>query len=248
MDKPFNLLLVDDDAEICELLSGLLRKYGYNVFIAYEGAAMFEHLAQTSIDLIILDIRLPGDDGLTLCRKIRARSTIPIIMLTANDDETDCIIGLEIGADDCMAKPFNPRELVARIRAVLRRTQDYRYSLPLPDEEDACVFEFAGWRMDVNARRLISPQHINITLSAGEYALLNLFVNKPRRVLSREQLLALLHDKHHDPFDRSIDIQVSRLRQKLDDNPKDPQIIKTVRGGGYLFAPTIKKVSVAVCV
>jgi two-component system OmpR family response regulator len=242
MESQTTLLLVDDDSEICELLSDLLRKYGYMVLTASDGKQMFHLLAEHTIDLIVLDIMLPGEDGFTLCRKLRSQSSLPIIMLTANSEDTDRIIGLEMGADDYMAKPFNPRELVARIKAVLRRSQDNNIQA-IKNNGETEVYEFAGWQMETASRRLLSPEKIEIILSAGEYALLNIFITRPRRVLSRDQLLELLHNRTYGPFDRSIDIQVSRLRQKLDDDPKKPQIIKTVRGGGYLFAPQVERLS-----
>jgi two-component system OmpR family response regulator len=240
METP-TLLLVDDDSEICELLSDLLRKYGYQVLTAPDGIRMFQLLDKHKVDLIILDVMLPGEDGLTLCRRLRSQSIIPIIMLTANGEETDRIIGLEMGADDYMAKPFNPRELVARIKAVLRRSHDMR--IAVADKHAATEkIKFSGWTLDTSARRLLSPDSIEITLSAGEFALLNTFIARPKRVLSRDQLLELLHNRSPGPFDRSIDIQVSRLRQKLELDPKKPQIIKTVRGGGYIFAPIVERV------
>ncbi|MBY0544871.1 MAG: response regulator [Gammaproteobacteria bacterium] len=239
MDRPITLLLVDDDAEIGELLSDYLsRKYNYTVLTAENGKEMFNQLTAYTIDLIILDVMLPGEDGLTLCRKVRGESSIPIIMLTANGEETDRIIGLEMGADDYMAKPFNPRELAARIKAILRRSHDIQGSIK---QENLDVYEFAGWRMETASRRLVSPEKIDIILSAGEYALLNTLVTRSKRVLSRDQLLGLLHQRTSGPFDRSVDIQVSRLRQKLGDDPKKPKFIKTVRGGGYLFAPVVKR-------
>lgn len=242
MERQVTLLLVDDDAEIGELLSDLLRKYHYAVLTAMDGRQMFQVLAENRVDLIILDVMLPDEDGLTLCRKVRSQSSKPIIMLTANGEDTDRIIGLEMGADDYMAKPFNPRELVARIKAVLRRSQD-KTTQTTKKSDESDIYEFAGWQMETASRRLISPEKIEIILSAGEYALLNTFVTRPRRVLSRDQLLELLHNRTYGPFDRSVDIQVSRLRQKLGDDPKKPHIIKTVRGGGYLFAPPVERLS-----
>lgn len=239
--ETMTLLLVDDDSEICELLSDLLRKYGYQVLTANDGVQMFRLLDQHKVDLIILDVMLPGEDGLTLCRRLRGQSIIPIIMLTANGEDTDRIIGLEMGADDYMAKPFNPRELVARIKAVLRRSQDMQ--MVIADKHTLTEkIKFSGWTLDTAARRLLSPDNIEITLSAGEFSLLSTFISRPKRILSRDQLLELLHNRTPGPFDRSIDIQVSRLRQKLETDPKKPQIIKTVRGGGYIFSPIVERV------
>jgi len=238
------LLIVDDDQELRELLTDLLQKYGYQTQSACNGAQMFEKLATHSIDLIILDIRLPGEDGFRLCQKLRLSSAIPIIMLTANGDETDRIVGLEMGADDYVPKPFNPRELVARIKAVLRRFQEGTLAVKAKERSpfSAAILKFAGWRLELSGRRLISPDNIEITLSAGEYTLLLTFLERPRRVLSRDQLLELIHKRESNPYDRSIDIQVSRLRQKIEQDPKDPQFIRTVRGGGYVFHPHVEKV------
>lgn len=239
-----NLLIVDDDPELRELLTDLLQKYGYEVQSASNGQEMFAKLATQHIDLIILDIRLPGEDGFSLCQKLRLNSMIPIIMLTANGDETDRIVGLEMGADDYLPKPFNPRELVARIKAVLRRFQEGTLALKAKDRSpfSAAILKFAGWRLELAGRRLISPDNLEIALSAGEYTLLLTFLERPRRVLSRDKLLELTHNREATPFDRSIDIQVSRLRQKLEDDPKNPKFIRTVRGGGYVFHPHVEKV------
>ncbi|MFN7096305.1 MAG: response regulator, partial [Gammaproteobacteria bacterium] len=181
MESQITLLLVDDDSEICELLSDLLRKYNYAVLTASDGKQMMSLLAESHIDLVVLDVMLPGEDGLTLCRKLRSQSSVPIIMLTANGEDTDRIIGLEMGADDYMAKPFNPRELVARIKAVLRRSQDSNVQL-MKNNNETDIYEFAGWQMEAASRRLLSPDKIEIILSAGEYALLNIFITRPRRV------------------------------------------------------------------
>ncbi len=239
-----NILIVDDDLEIRELLTDLLQKYGYETQSAAHGNEMFEKLSTHSIDLIILDIRLPGEDGFSLCQKLRLQSSIPIIMLTANGDDTDRIVGLEMGADDYLPKPFNPRELVARIKAVLRRFQEGALAMKVKARSpfSASILKFSGWRLELASRRLVSPDNLEITLSAGEYTLLLTFLERPRRVLSRDQLLELIHNREASPFDRSIDIQVSRLRQKLEDDPKDPKFIRTVRGGGYVFHPHVEKV------
>lgn len=239
-----SILIVDDDKELRELLTDLLNKYGYEVESAANGAQMFEKLSMHNIELIILDIRLPGEDGFSLCQKLRLSSSIPIIMLTANGDETDRIVGLEMGADDYLPKPFNPRELVARIKAVLRRFQEGTLLAKAKERSpfSAAILKFSGWRLELASRRLLSPDNLEITLSAGEYTLLLTFLERPRRVLSRDQLLELIHHREATPFDRSIDIQVSRLRQKIEDDPKDPKFIRTVRGGGYVFHPHVEKV------
>ncbi|MCC9000479.1 MAG: winged helix-turn-helix domain-containing protein, partial [Candidatus Contendobacter sp.] len=183
------------------------------------------------VDLIILDLMLPGDDGLTLCRTLRARSAIPIIMLTARGDDTDRIVGLEMGADDYLPKPFNPRELLARIKSILRRS----HSLPAEPGEVRC-FHFAGWTLEVAARQLIAPDRVVVPLGAGEYRLLRVFLEHPQRVLDRDRLLDLTQGRDATPFDRSIDVQVSRLRRRLRDDPREAMLIKTIRNEGYLLA------------
>lgn len=239
----YNLAIVDDDKEIRELLTDLLQQYGYNAFDASNGDELYQLLENEKIDLIILDIRMPGEDGFTICQNIRKTSKIPIVMLTANGEEMDRIIGLEMGADDYLPKPFNPRELVARVRAVLRRTTDGAESEKIMIGTAVEVFKFAGWQLDTATRKLTSPDGLDISITAGEYTLLMTFLERPKRVLSRDQLLEITHNRQAGPFDRSIDIQVSRLRQKIEEDPKEPTLIKTVRGGGYMLtAPVEKKV------
>ncbi|MAZ39354.1 MAG: two-component system response regulator [Legionellales bacterium] len=193
------------------------------------------------MDLIILDIRMPGEDGFTVCQKIRKTSDIPIIMLTANGEDMDRIIGLEMGADDYLPKPFNPRELVARIKAVLRRTAETKNSHKEEMHIDTEIYTFVNWKLDTATRVLMSPDDLEISITAGEYTLLMTFLERPKRVLSRDQLLEITHNRQAGPFDRSIDIQVSRLRQKIEDDPKNPKLITTVRGGGYMFTAPVKK-------
>lgn len=233
------LLIVDDDREIRELLVDFLSKYSYQVLAACDGKQMFAQLETHAVDLIILDIMMPGEDGFSLCRQLRNDSCIPIIMLTAIGEETDRIIGLEVGADDYVPKPFNPRELVARIKAVLRRSQQNPSVAIEHEAELSETFEFSDWTIDRSTRRLLNADNIEIVLSTGEYTLLAAFLDHPRRVLSRDQLLAITHNRSAGPFDRSIDIQVSRLRQKIEIDPKKPELIKTVRGGGYMFTPMV---------
>ena len=247
MDTSPHLLIVDDDREIRELLSRFLRKHGFRVSVAVDGREMRRALADRAIDLIVLDLMLPGEDGLALCRRLRADSRLPVIMLTAMGEEIDRIVGLEMGADDYLAKPFNPRELLARIRAVLRRSGGAGSDVggsgrPAEDGETAdATVRFAGWRLDLNKRELISPDGVLVPLSAGEFALLATFVAHPQRVLSREQLLDFARGRDAQPFDRAIDVQVSRLRRKIESDPREPALIKTVRGGGYLFAPKVER-------
>ena len=238
MDNAPHILIVDDDREIRELLGKFLERHGYRVDTARDGREMRAALAGWKIDLIVLDLMLPGEDGLTLCRTLRAESAIPIIMLTAMGDETDRIVGLEMGADDYVAKPFNPRELLARIKAVLRRAGEPRATSA---DDQASVAKFAGWALDSARRCLVSPDDAVVSLTAGEFELLNAFVAHAGRVLSRDQLLDLTRGRAAGPFDRSVDIQVSRLRRKIEVDPANPEIVKTVRGGGYLFTPAVER-------
>ncbi len=187
------------------------------------------------MDLVILDLMLPGDDGLVLCRNLRARSQIPIIMLTARGDDTDRIVGLEMGADDYLPKPFNPRELLARIKSILRRARS------APNEGEARRFHFAGWTLDADARQLVAPDGVLVPLGASDYRLLRVFLDHPQRVLNRDQLLDLTQGREAAPFDRSIDVQVSRLRRRLRDDPRESVIIKTVRNEGYLLAAHVSR-------
>jgi two-component system OmpR family response regulator len=236
MDKSDRILIVDDDVEIRSLLRDYLAKNGFEASVAADGKAMWSALARGRVDLIVLDLMLPGDDGLTLCRKLRAESDTPVIMLTALGEETDRIVGLEMGADDYLAKPFSPRELVARIRSVLRRHR----SLPMNLRADeAREIAFAGWRLDTVARHLVASDGVVTSLSGTEYQLLRVFLSHPNHVLSRDQLMLLTKGHDADPMDRSIDIGVSRLRQRLGDDAAEPRIIKTVRGEGYVLAVAV---------
>ncbi|BBK38127.1 DNA-binding response regulator [Allostella sp. ATCC 35155] len=228
------ILVVDDDGEIRRLLAGFLGRNGFAVATARDAADMEAALAAEMPDLVVLDLVLPGVSGLELCRRIRARSDLPVIMLTARGDDTDRIVGLEVGADDYLPKPFNPRELLARIRAVLRRA----------GTRDAAAagrsrLAFAGWVLDPRRRELLDPDGAVVDLTAGEYDLLFALVARPHRVLSREFLLEQ-SGRLTDPFDRSIDVQVSRLRRKLERGAGEQGLIKTVRGAGYLFQPDVE--------
>ncbi|WP_374448556.1 response regulator [Stella sp.] len=228
------VLVVDDDGEIRRLLAGFLGRNGFAVTTARDAADMEAALAADAPDLVVLDLVLPGVSGLELCRRVRARSAVPIIMVTARGDDTDRILGLEMGADDYLAKPFNPRELLARIRAVLRRvgTRD-------PASAGRSRLAFAGWTLDPRRRELLDPDGAVVELTAGEYDLLLAFAARPHRVLSREFLLEQ-SGRHGDPHDRSIDVQVSRLRRKLERGQGDQPLVKTVRGAGYLFMPDVE--------
>jgi two-component system OmpR family response regulator len=238
LDPEAHILVVDDDPQIRTLIGRLLKENGYRMSGARDGCEMWETLGTTDIDLVILDLMLPGTSGLDLCRQLRTKSALPVVMLTAKGEDTDRIVGLELGADDYLPKPFNPRELLARIRAVLRRA-----TAPGPDKTIiGRNVTFAGWRLDTLCRELTSPEGVVIDLSGGEYDLLLAFVEHPNRVLSREQLLDLGRNRLPGPFDRSIDVQVSRLRRKLQTDEASATLIKTVRGAGYMFVPVVKRI------
>ncbi len=229
MTEAHRILLVDDDAEIRQLVSTYLQQHGYSVVAVAEGQAMRRALGGHDIALVLLDVMLPGDDGLTLCKELREVSNLPVILLTALSEESDRVVGLEIGADDYLTKPFSQRELLARIRAVLRRSQDQLAVHRLALDES---YRFAGWRLAPAKRELRNPQDVVVSLTGGEFDLLVAFVRHPGRVLNRDQLLELTKGRNAQPFDRSIDVQLSRLRKKLGAE----ELIKTVRGGGYLLS------------
>jgi two-component system OmpR family response regulator len=232
-----HILIVDDDAETRSLLQEYLQRQGYRVTSAADGKALRGALVTGRPDLIVLDLMLPGEDGLQLCRDLRTRSNLPVIMLTARGEETDRIVGLEMGADDYLAKPFNPRELLARIKSVLRRAR----SLPGNLEPEAVKsFRFAGWTLDAASRNLTAPDGVVVPLSGTEFKLLRVFLAHPNRVLSRDQLIELMISRDAGPFDRAIDVQVSRLRQRLRDDAREPRIIKTVRGEGYVLSAQVE--------
>ena len=231
-----HVLVVDDDKEIRDLTSRFLTRHGYRVTGARNGREMRETLAGSDVDLVILDVMLPGDDGLALCRELRAGSSIPIIMLTAAGEEADRIVGLEMGADDYIPKPFSARELLARMKAVLRRAT--AASTPRGTAHHA---HFAGWTLDLVRRELTAPDGVVVDLSAGEYDMLLAFVEHPQRVLAREQLLELSRSRGTAAYDRSVDVQVSRLRKKIKREAGDADIIKTVRGAGYIFTSAVER-------
>ena len=241
MSAAAHILVVDDDPEIRDLLSRFLAKHGYRVSTSGDGRAMRKALAEAAIDLVILDVMLPGEDGLSLCRELRASSSVPIVMLTAVGEDVDRIVGLEMGADDYVPKPFNPRELLARIRAVLRRTGASVGGLSGSRPAEAAVLSFAGWRLDLGRRELTSSDGTLVPLSAGEHGLLAALALHPQRVLSRDQLLDLARGRGANAFDRSIDVQISRLRRKIEDDPHEPALIRTVRSGGYMFAAEVRR-------
>jgi two-component system OmpR family response regulator len=236
METSDHVLVVDDDAEIRRLLGDYLRKNGYRATTVADGAAMWGALARGKIDLIVLDLMLPGQDGLSLCRKLRGESDTPVIMLTARGEETDRVVGLEMGADDYLAKPFSARELLARVKTVLRR---YR-ALPMHlRADDASSIRFSGWTLDVRARHLVSADGVVTPLSGAEFQLLRVFLSHPGQVLSRDQLMTFAKGRESEPFERTIDLRVSRLRQRLGDDGAEPRIIKTVRGQGYVLAAPV---------
>lgn len=234
-----HILIVDDHREIRDLVSRALTKEGFRVSTAADGRAMRKALSDSRIDLILLDLMLPGEDGLSLCRAVRAESDIPIIMLTAKGDEVDRVIGLEMGADDYLGKPFGSRELIARIKAVLRRSRER--PAEATSGERYHRYRFDRWTLDTSARELLRDDGVTVPLSTGEYDLLIALVERPQRVLSRDQLLDLARGRSVSGLDRSIDTQVSRLRKKLERDPGDPKVIKTVWGGGYMFTPAVKQ-------
>ena len=234
-DRP-HVLIVDDDREIRGLLAQYLEKHDFRTSAVADGREMRRVLERSHVDLLVLDLMLPGEDGLSLCRELRGRSQLPIIMLTARGEDVDRIVGLELGADDYVAKPFNPRELLGRIRAVLRRSA---HAPRDPSPENVRGFSFDGWRLDTVTRTLTSASGNEVNLSGAEYRLLAVLLGSGNRVLTRAQLTELLRGREADPFDRSIDVRVSRLRQILGDDARAPQIIKTVYGEGYVIGVNV---------
>jgi two-component system OmpR family response regulator len=235
-DRP-HILVVDDDREIRALLGDYLEKNGYRATAAADGKSMRRALEHARVDLIVLDLMLPGEDGLQLCRSLRVTSQVPIVMLTARGEDVDRILGLELGADDYLAKPFNPRELLVRIKAVLRR------SVHAPRDPDPLAvrgYRFAGWRLDTTTRSLNREDGTTSALSGAEFRLLCVLLAHPSRVMSRMQLMELARGRDLDPFDRSIDVRISRLRQILGDDARSPNIIKTVYGEGYVVGVKVE--------
>jgi len=231
-----HILVVDDDPEIRHLLKQYLEKNGYQVTAVAEGSGMLMSLERGRVDLVVLDLMLPGVDGLELCRDLRARSKVPVIMLTARGDEMDRVLGLEMGADDYVAKPFSARELMARIKGVLRRVRD----LPIdPLAETPERLDFAGWSLDGRTQHLTSPAGLVVPLSQAEYRLLQVLLLHPNRALTRDQLLELTQGREAKPFDRSIDVLIGRLRRHLGDDAREPALIKTERGRGYTLAARV---------
>ncbi|MBL0420661.1 response regulator [Ramlibacter sp. AW1] len=240
MDNRDRVLVVDDDAEIRQLLVDYLSRNGFDALAAASGREMRQMLVKHAIDLVVLDLTLPDQDGLELCRDLRARSRMPVLMLTARGEEADRILGIEMGADDYLVKPFSPRELLARIKGILRRT---RALPPNLDADPHRCFAFSGWQLDTATRNLTSPDGVVTPLSGADYRLLRIFVDHPNRVLHRDQLIELIHGREAEAYDRVIDVQISRLRQRLRDDAKPARLIRTVRGEGYVLAADVKGMS-----
>ncbi|MGH7089219.1 MAG: response regulator [Stellaceae bacterium] len=228
---------MDDQKEICEVVQQYLSSEGYHVSVANDGPGMRRVMGQEPIDLVILDLMLPGEDGLTLARALREESSVGIIILTGRGETVDRIIGLEMGADDYLPKPFHLRELLARIKSVLRRVSNRTGESPAPLRAKV---RFAGWDLDLSSRELFSPAGLEVRLTTGEFDLLAAFVNNANQVLTRDRLLDLARNREAGPFDRTIDVQVGRLRRKLEADPQKPVMIKTVRGSGYIFTPPVE--------
>lgn len=241
MEPAPHILVVDDDREIRDLLSRFLEKQGLRVTAARDAREARRLWPLGRYHLVVLDLMLPGEPGLDFARWLRGQSDVPIVMLTAMGEETDRIVGLELGADDYVAKPFNPRELLARIRAVLRRASGEGQG-PAAKEPPPKAIRFAGWTLEPARRRLLNPEGAEVPLTGGEYELLQVLVERPNRVLTRDMLMDLLRGRQAGPFDRAIDVAVSRLRRKLEDDGRNPNLIKTVRGGGYVLAATVERV------
>ena len=237
---PVSLLLVDDEATLREPLAAYLARQGFAVREADSAAAARAALVSQTPDLVLLDVMMPGEDGLSLCRHLAETKAIPTILLTARGEPTDRIVGLEIGADDYIVKPFEPRELVARIRSVLRRAS--RASVP---PEDDALYEFEGWRLDPLKRRLTDPEGATVPISTAEFRLLVAFLDRPRQVIDRDRLLDLVQGREAHLFDRAVDNQVSRLRRKIEADSRNPHFIQTVRGGGYRFAADVRRIAAA---
>lgn len=237
MDPKDRILIVDDDPEIRQLLVDYLLRNGCDAVPAGNGREMGQMLERHAVDLVVLDLMLPDADGLSLCRDLRAKSNLPVLMLTARGEEADRIVGIEMGADDYLVKPFSPRELLARIKGILRRTR----ALPpnLKPDTQRCLL-FAGWKLDTATRVLTSPAGVATPLSGAEFRLLRILLDHPNRVLNRDQLVELIHGREAEAYDRAIDVQVSRLRQRLQDDGREARLIKTVRGEGYVLAATVE--------
>lgn len=237
MTEKQHILVVDDHDEIRDLLGRYLGQHGFYVSLADGGQQMRKVLSKQPVDLVILDVMMPEEDGLSLCRYLKDNSGPPVIMLTALGEEADTIVGLEMGADDYISKPFSPRELLARVKAVLRRIGEARPRSDIMDTPEKVTFE--GWTLDLNQHQLERQDGLLVPLSTSEFRLLTVFINHTKKVLSRDQLLDMTKGREALPFDRSIDNQISRLRKKIEEDPKNPRLIKTVWGGGYSFTANV---------
>ncbi|NDL70708.1 response regulator [Vreelandella alkaliphila] len=238
---PATLMVVDDDLEIRELLADYLGRHGYQVLTADGADSLYQQLAKQTPDLLIVDVMMPGDDGFTICRELRKTSDIPIIMLTASADDTDRVLGLELGADDYIAKPFNPRELLARIKAVLRRARPAAATVATAQE--ARRVRFGDWQLDRMTRELIDQEGIRTALSGADFQLLQVFLERPATVITRDDLYTLTRGREAPPLDRSIDVHVCRLRQRLGEDAQHSQLIRTVRGAGYVLTAKVEPTS-----
>lgn len=234
-DQANRILIIEDDAEIAEMLVAMFSDHGFDAAFANSAREMDLKLKESNFDLLLLDIMLPGEDGLSICRRVRAMSSMPIIMVTSLGEDVDRILGLELGADDYVTKPFNSRELLARVRSVLRRA-----AAGDPQRGRSSVLRFDGWKIDSLCRQLTDPEGVGISLTSAEFDVLLAFCQNPRRILSRSDLLALTHVGFAGPEERSVDVHISRVRQKIEPNPRDPVLIKTVRMGGYIFTPRVE--------
>ncbi len=238
MTDAASILLVEDDAEIGDLISRYLGANQFDVSVVMDGVAMNAALARRRFDMVILDLNLPGEDGLSICRRLRAEKNLPIIIVTAQSDDVDKIIGLEMGADDYVAKPFNPRELLARIKSVLRRSNAADGASA---GEKMQIYRFSGWIVNISAREAIAPSGTKVAMTGAEFDLLHALCEHPNRVLTRDQLISLTHGPTTGPFERSIDTLISRLRQKLEVDAKSPKLIQTVRSEGYMLSSQVNR-------
>ncbi|MHA1569783.1 MAG: response regulator [Alphaproteobacteria bacterium] len=232
-----HILVVDDEPEIRDLIERYLTNQGYRVSTAPDGKEMRRIVTGDPVDLVILDLVMPGEDGVRQAGYLRANYSVGIIMLTSKTDLVDRVVGLEMGADDYLPKPFELRELLARVRSVLRRSSGAAAATPAESD----IVAFNGWRLEIGSRRLMSPDGLDVALTTAEFSLLAAMVHNPNRVMSRDRLLDIAGNREQEPFDRSIDVLVHRLRRKIEIDPKNPALIKTVRGGGYLFTPDVTK-------
>ena len=239
MKKPVNILVVDDDQRLCDLLRRYLRGEGYRVFTALSGEQMRRHIEQGIPDLVILDLMLPGEDGLMLAKELRVHKELGIIILTAKGETVDRIVGLEVGADDYISKPFDNRELLARIRSVLRRLTLAAEKLE-GGKSTKSIATFSGWKLDLGSHELVSPDGNPVHLTSNEFKLLSIFTKSSNRILNRDQLLELLTEREWTPDDRSVDVLVGKLRKKIEQDHLNPVLIKTIRGAGYLFTAPVK--------